>query len=134
MRNKPSLTAADARRMADACRAEAGRAGWAVTIAIVDDGGHLLHLERLDARLSTLAVAIAKARTAALSRQPTASLAARVRDNPGLLALDAMPIQGGVPVMYAGECVGAIGVSGVTPEQDEQVASAGCGALQEAGS
>jgi glc operon protein GlcG len=131
MRSKFCLTAADARLIAAACRAEAERAGWLVTIAIVDDGGHLLHLERLDAKVPTIAVATGKARTAALTHAPSAALANRIKDNPALLALDAMPLQGGVPVIHAGQCVGGIGVSGVLAAQDEQVANAGCAALME---
>lgn len=131
MRTKSCLTAHDVRVIATACRAAAERANWAVTIAIVDDGGHLLYLERLDAKVTTVAVATGKARTAALMRQPSASLASRVKDNPALLALDAMPLQGGVPIFFDGECVGGVGVSGVASEQDEQVANAGCAALLE---
>jgi uncharacterized protein GlcG (DUF336 family) len=129
MRTKHCLSASDARGLAAAARAEAERNGWAVTIAIVDDGGHLLYLERLDARVSTVAVAIAKARTAALSQQPTAALEQRVRDNVAFLALDAMPIPGGLPLRHGDDCVGAVGVSGVTAQQDEQVAKAAVAVL-----
>lgn len=132
MRTKTCLTAADARLIAAACRAEAERQGWAVTIAIVDDGGHLLHLERLDAKVTTIAVATGKARTAALTRMPSSAMADRVKANPAFLALDAMPIQGGLPLVHAGEFIGGVGVSGVTAEQDEEVSRAGCRALESA--
>ena len=130
MHTKPCLNSSDVRQIAAACREYAEKKGWAVTIAIVDDGGHLLHLERLDtAKITTIAVAMGKARTAALTRAPSASLASRIKDNPALLALDAMPLQGGVPIMYRGECVGGVGVSGVLAEQDEEAANAGCAVL-----
>jgi glc operon protein GlcG len=100
-----------------------------MSIAIVDDGGHLLSFERLDARASTITVATGKARTSALMRGPSGALESRIASQPALLALDAMPLQGGLPLMVDGDCVGAIGVSGGTGEQDERVASAGCRAL-----
>lgn len=129
MRQKPCLSHDDVRKVADACRREAAALGLAVTIAIADDGGHLLYLERIEARVSTVAVAIGKARTSALMRGPSGNLEARIASTPALLALDAMPLQGGVPLLYAGECVGAIGISGGTGAQDEQIAAAGCLAL-----
>jgi glc operon protein GlcG len=129
MKQKPCLTTADVQRIAAACRAEAVRNGWSVTIAIVDDGGHLLFLERDGARVSTVQVAIGKARTSALMQYPSGQLQDRIRESPQLLALDAMPLQGGMPLLWAGECVGGIGVSGVRPEEDEQIARAGCTAL-----
>jgi glc operon protein GlcG len=129
MRDRPTLTPDDVQAVMSACRQEAEHQGWKVTIAIVDDGGHLLHLERLGARVTTLDVAIRKARTAALMQQPSGALEARVKDNPALLALDAMPLAGGLPLTWHGECVGGVGVSGVRPEQDEQVARAGCARL-----
>lgn len=125
MRHRPVLTAVDVRALAEACRAEASRQGWAVTIAIVDDGGHLLHLERLDSRPSTVAAATGKARTAALMQMPTGDLEHAVAGNAALLALDALPLRGALPLRWGGAVVGAIGVSGVKPEQDEQVARRG---------
>jgi uncharacterized protein GlcG (DUF336 family) len=100
-----------------------------VTIAIVDDGGHLMHLERLDARVTTVDVAIRKARTAALSRQPSLALEQRARANPVLMALDALPLQGGLPLEHSGDFLGGVGVSGVLAPQDELVAGAGVAAL-----
>ena len=129
MKTKHCLSISDTRIIAAGSRAEAERQGWIVSIAIVDDGGHLLYFERLDAKITTIAVATAKARTAALMRAPSADMARRVKENPAFLALDAMPLQGGVPILYQGDCVGGVGVSGVTAEQDEQVANAGCAAL-----
>ncbi len=125
MREKPCLSANDVGEIAAVCRAAATAIGVPVTIVVSDDGGYMLHLERLDARVSTLESALGKARTAALTRNPTSSLAERVPAMPGLLTMSLTPLGGGVPLMIGGECVGAIGVSGATPQQDEEIATAG---------
>jgi glc operon protein GlcG len=130
MKQKHALTTADVRSIVAACQHEAQRNGWSVTIAIVDDGGHLLFLERDGAKVTTVDVAIRKARTSALAQYPSGTLQKRVREEPQLLALDLMPMQGGMPLLYRGECVGGVGVSGVKPEQDEQIARAGCAVLE----
>lgn len=132
MRNKPALTASDVQQMAAACRAEAEKNKWNVSVAIVDDAGFLLYLERLDgAGPMTAEVAAAKARTAAVTRRSTKMWEELVKDRPVMMKFpDNLPIQGGVPIMAQGECVGAIGVSGVQSQQDEQVASAGVAALK----
>lgn len=130
MRQKPCLTTADLRQIVAACQDEARKNGWQVTLAVVDDGGHLLFLERDGAKLSTIDVAIGKARTAARMQYPSGQLQDRIKDNPQLMALDAMPLQGGLPLLYRGECVGGIGVSGVKPEEDEQIGRRGCDVLQ----
>ncbi len=130
MLQKWSLDSEDVQRIATACRAHALAQGWAVTIAIVDDSGGLLYLERLGARVSTVDVATRKARTAAFTRGPTAAFAQRAKNDTNFLALqDYLPLQGGMPLMWKGECVGGVGVSGVQAEQDEQAARAGCDAL-----
>jgi glc operon protein GlcG len=131
MRTKPSLTAADAERMLTAAKAEAGRRGWNVAIAVVDEGGFLLRLERLDgAGLQTPEVATQKARTAALSRMPTKRLEEITKERPAMLRFpDRLAIQGGLPIMHEGECVGGIGVSGVQSHEDEEIAAAGLAAL-----
>src|SRR3989440_13091130 len=131
MRTKQCLTAADVQKMMAACKAEAAKNNWHVTVAIVDDAGYLLHLERLDgAGPMTAEVAAGKARTAAVTRRPTKFWEDRVKERPVFLKFpDNLPIQGGVPIMYQGECVGAIGVSGVHSHEDEQIANAGIGAL-----
>jgi uncharacterized protein GlcG (DUF336 family) len=127
MRNKPALTASDVQQMAAACRAEAEKNKWNVTVAIVDDAGFLLYLERLDgAGPMTAEMATAKARTAAVTRRSTKAWEDMIKDRPVMMKFpDNMPIQGGVPVMHQNECVGAIGVSGVQSQQDEQIAKAG---------
>jgi uncharacterized protein GlcG (DUF336 family) len=131
MRSRPALTASDVHKMAAACKAEAEKNKWNVTIAIVDDAGHLLYLERLDgAGPMTAEVATSKASTAAIWRRPTKFWEDRVKDRPVFLKFPGnLPIQGGVPIMYQGDCVGAIGVSGVQSHEDEQIANAGIGAL-----
>jgi len=132
MRTRPALTASDVHQMAAACRAEAEKNKWGVTFAIVDDGGFLLYLERLDgAGPMTARVAEMKARTAAITRRPTKVWEDLIKDRPVMMKFpDNLPIQGGVPIVAQGECVGAIGVSGVQSHQDEQVASAGIAALK----
>jgi glc operon protein GlcG len=121
MQQKWILGAEDIMRVAEASRAVAAREGWAVSIAVVDAAGDLLHFQRLGARVSTIA---------AFTLAPSAAFEQRARDNPNFLALrEYMPLQGGVPLMYRGECVGAVGVSGVKAEQDEQVARAGSDTL-----
>jgi len=131
MRTKPALTAADVQKMVAACRGEANKNKWNVTIAVVDDAGYLLHLERLDgAGPMSAEVAADKARTAAVTRRPTKFWEDRVKERPAFLKFPGnLPIQGGVPVMYQGECVGGIGVSGVQSHEDEQIANAGLVAL-----
>lgn len=131
MRNKPVLTASDVQLMAAACRTEAEKNKWNVTIAVVDDAGFLLYLERLDgAGPMTAEVAALKARTAAVTRRPTKVWEDLVKDRPVMMKFpDNLPIQGGVPIMAQGECVGAIGVSGVQSQQDEQIAKAGIASL-----
>jgi len=131
MRTRPALTASDVQRMVAACKAEAAKNKWNVTIAVVDDAGCLLYLERLDgAGPMTAEVATAKARTAAVWRRPTKFWEDRIKERPVFLKFpDNLPIQGGVPIVHQGDCVGAIGVSGVQSHEDEQIAGAGVAAL-----
>ena len=130
MRSKPCLTTADVKILTDACREAIEAGSRTMTFAIVDDGGHLLHLSRDDgARISTIDVATGKARTAAFSRSPTRLMEARLKENPALFFLNAMPMQGGLPILHEGQCVGGIGVSGGTPQQDEDAAEVALAAL-----
>ena len=131
MRTRPALTGADVQKLAAACKAEAAKNKWNVSIAIVDDSGFPLYLERLDgAGPMTAQVAIGKASTAAITRRPTKFWEDRVKERPVFLKFpDNLPIQGGVPIMYQNECVGAIGVAGVQSHEDEQIANAGVAAL-----
>jgi glc operon protein GlcG len=131
MRNRPALTASDVQKMVAACKSEAIKNKWSVSIAVVDDGGYLLYLERLDgAGPVTAEVATQKAITAARTRRPTKFWEDRIKERPSFMKFPGvLPLQGGVPVMYQNECVGAIGVSGVQSHEDEQVANAGASAL-----
>jgi glc operon protein GlcG len=131
MRTKHALTSEDAHKMMAACKAEAQKNNWKVLIVIVDDAAIPLLLERLDgAGPTTAEVALGKARTAALTRQPTKLWEERVKERPAFLNFPAgLAIWGGVPIIYQGECVGAIGVSGVQSQDDEKIASAGVAAL-----
>jgi uncharacterized protein GlcG (DUF336 family) len=131
MRNKPSVTASDVQKMVAACKSEAAKNKWSVSIAVVDDAGYLLYLERLDgAGPVTAEVATEKAVTAARTRRPTKFWEDRLKERPAFMKFPGvLPLQGGVPVMYQNECVGAIGVSGVQSHEDEQIANAGAAAL-----
>lgn len=131
MRTRLCLTAADVRILMQAARAEAEGLELEVSIAIVDEAGILLALERLDgARLHTPEAAWLKSRTAAIARTPTASLEAQVHANPALLSFPGrMPLAGGMPLLHGGEVVGGVGSSGAQPEQDERVCQAALDAL-----
>ncbi len=131
MRTKRALSLSDARRMIDAARAEAEQRRWNVSIAVVDDGGFLLLLERMDgAPLPSAEIATRKAWTAAMLRLPTKALEEVVKERPALVAFPGqLRVQGGLPIQVEGECVGAVGVSGVASHEDEQVARAGIAAL-----
>ena len=133
MRQKPALTSTDCHKMMAACVAEANKNKWAVTIAIVDDSGAALLLERLDgcgAIAST--VAMGKAQTSALTKRPSKFFEDRVKERPGFVTFPTPGVmfQGGVPIVHQGECVGAIGVSGVLSAQDAQIARAGIDGLK----
>ncbi|MBK7062704.1 MAG: heme-binding protein [Rubrivivax sp.] len=132
MKNKPLLTLDDCRRIAAAAEAEALKNGWAVSLAIVDDGGHLLWLQRLDAAAPISAqIAPAKARTAALGRRESKVYEDMI--NQGRYSFLSAPLEGmlegGVPIMVDGHCLGAVGVSGVKSNEDVQIARAGIAAL-----
>ena len=130
MRNKPCLTEADILKAMAACRAEADKNNWKVAIAIVDDGGYLLHFNRMeDVAPVSAEVAIGKARTAAMTRRPSKFFEDRVKERAFANFPAGLLIQGAVPVMAGNECVGAIGVSGVASHEDEQIAKAGVAAL-----
>jgi uncharacterized protein GlcG (DUF336 family) len=133
MNTKPFLSLDDVKRVAAASEAQARAHGWAVTIAIVDDGGHLLWLQRLDGAAPVSAhIAPAKARTAALGRRESKVYEEAI--NQGRTSFLSVPeiealLEGGVPVMVDGHCLGAVGVSGVKSNEDAQIAKAGIAAL-----
>ena len=134
MLSKMVLELEDVRKIAAAAEAEAKANNWPVTIAIVDDGGHLLWLQRLDgAAPISASIAPAKAKTSALGRRES-----RVYEeiiNNGRTSFLSAPVldgmlEGGVPIMADGQCIGAIGVSGVKSSEDAQIASAGIAAMR----
>jgi glc operon protein GlcG len=131
MRDKPCLTAADVETAVAACKAEAQKNKWNVSIAVVDDGGYLLAFWRMDGAPPISAeVAIGKAHTSAMTKRPSKFFEDRVKERPAFVGFPAgILIQGGVPILHKGECVGAIGVSGVQSSEDEQIAQAGAAAL-----
>lgn len=133
MKSKPVLQLSDVKLMAAAAEAEALKNNWAVSIAIVDDGGHLLWLQRLDGVAPISAqIAPAKARTAALGCRESRIYEEIINGGrvsflsaPGLEGL----LEGGVPIMKDGHCLGAVGVSGVKSSEDAQIARAGIAAI-----
>lgn len=131
MQQKNSIDLEDARRIAAAAEQEAASNGWQVAIAIVDNGGHLLYLQRDQVQLGSIEVAITKARSALGFRRPTLHWQDVIdTGKPSYLGLTgAFPVEGGVPLEYEGAVVGAIGVSGVRANQDAMVARAGAAAL-----
>lgn len=132
MKTRPELTLEDCAKISAAAQAEARRNSWIVAIAILDDGGHLLHFARMDgATPANAAIAVEKARTAAMSRRSSGLWEQRIKEGrtamlkmPGIL-----PVQGGLPIRADGACVGAVGVSGAQSHEDEQIAQAGIDAL-----
>ena len=130
----PPISREAARHAATAALAEAARNNWTMVAAIVDPGGHLVYLERMDdVQIGSVVVAQTKARSAALFKRPTKALQdALAAGGEGLrvLALEgAVPVEGGVPLIVDGKFVGAIGLSGGTSAQDGQCANAAAAAI-----
>ncbi len=126
------LTLAEARKLVAAAEADAAKINLAVAVAVVDEGGHLLMFERMDdAQLASVKIAIAKARSALMYKRPTKIFEdAVVGGRSVILSLpDALPIEGGLPLVAAGKPVGAIGISGGTPQQDGAIAAAAAAGL-----
>jgi glc operon protein GlcG len=127
-----TLSLAAAKKIAAAAEAEAAKNKWTMAIAVLDDGGHLLYLERMDGtQIGSIEVAQGKARTAVHFKRPSKIFEDAIAANHLTLITIAgvTAIRGGLPVMVDGEAVGAIGVSGGDPQQDEQCAEAGLAAL-----
>ncbi len=132
MINKPVLTLDDAKKIAAAAETEALRNSWRVVIAIVDDGGHLLYLQRNHGtQFGSVEIAIQKARAAVAFQRPTKVTEDAVMGGRLIhLALPgALPAEGGVPIMHENQIIGGIGVSGVRSSEDGQIAQAGVAAL-----
>lgn len=129
---RQALTLDGAKRIMAAAEAEATKNKWTVAIAIVDEAGDLIALHKIDdTQAGSIDIAIAKARTSARMKRPTKALEDAVAGGRNaLLGVEGlMPLEGGVPITVGGRIVGAVGVSGVTSQQDAQVAMAGIAAL-----
>ena len=130
---KKALTLDGARKIAAAAAAEARKRNARVVIAVVDDGGSLILLERLDdTQVASVDVGIGKARTAAIFRRPSKVFEDQIREGrvAALALTGATPLQGGIPIVFEGKVIGAIGVSGETPALDEEIAKAGADAAK----
>jgi uncharacterized protein GlcG (DUF336 family) len=130
--DRKALTLDGAKRILAAAEAEAMKNKWTVAIAIVDEAGELVAFHKIDdTQAGSIDIAIGKARTAARMKRPTKALEDAVASGRTvLLAVDGLvPLEGGVPITVEGRVIGAVGVSGVTSQQDAQVAQAGIAAL-----
>lgn len=132
MRTVSVLTHADCKEIAAAAVAEAVKNKWAVSIAILDAGGNVIHLEKMDGSNNlSPEIATRKGRTAALTGRPSQMWEQRIKDGrTSMLAMPLLPVQGGVPIMAGGDCIGGVGVSGVQSHEDEQIANAGIASLK----
>ena len=131
--DKKTLTLEAAMRLAARAAEEARARGVGVVIAVVDDGGHLIVLRRMDdAQVASVNVGIGKARTAAIYRRPSRDFEEQIRAGrlAALALADSTPLQGGIPIKLNGKVIGAIGVSGDTPQVDEAIAIAGATAFK----
>ena len=130
--DKKTLTLSAARRVVAASEAEATKRGLGVVIVVVDDAGTVIELTRMDsAQVASVNVGIGKARTAAIYRRPSRVFEEQIRDGriAALALADATPLQGGIPIVINGQVVGAVGVSGDSPQVDEDIAIAGAKAI-----
>jgi uncharacterized protein GlcG (DUF336 family) len=136
MTDKKALTLTAAKKIAAAAEQTAAQNTWTVVVAIVDDGGHLVYLSRIDGtQYGSVEVAIRKAKTSAAFKRPTKALEDAIAGGrTALLGLEGgvVPLEGGVPLVLDGKVIGAIGVSGVTSQQDGVVAKAGADAVASA--
>jgi len=132
--DKKVLTLAAARKVIGAAEAEARARTLGVVIVVVDDAGNVIQLSRMDAaQVASVNVGIGKARTAAIYRRPSRVFEEQIRNGrvAALALADATPLQGGVPIVIDGKVVGAVGVSGDSPQADEEIAMAGARALEQ---
>lgn len=131
--DKQVLSLAAARKIVAAAEAEARTRGLGVVIVVVDDTGNIIQLTRMDsAQVASVNVGIGKARTAAIYRRPSRIFEEQIKNGrvAALALADATPLQGGVPISIGGKIVGAVGVSGDSPQADEEIALAGAKAVQ----
>jgi uncharacterized protein GlcG (DUF336 family) len=132
MKSMLSIDLADAKRIAAAAEAEAAKNKWNVVIAILDGGGHLVYLQRMDGtQLGSIDVAQAKAKSALLFKRPSKNWEAMLADGRlGYLSMpNLLPLEGGIPILSNETVVGAIGISGVKSNEDAIIAAAGAAAL-----
>jgi len=130
MQNRPTLMSADTLKIVAACKAEAQKNKWAMCIAVADAAGTLVHFERMDGSLPvSVEAAQGKAKASALMRAPSSAIAGILNEYPGAIGLPGLLVAGAVPLMYQGECVGAVAASGAAGHEDEQVAKAGAATL-----
>ncbi len=129
--DKKVLTLEAAKKLAAAAEAEATKNKWTVVITIVDEGGHPIYLQRIDGtQTGSIDVALRKAKTAVGFKRSTKVFEDAIAGGRNaIIALGALPLEGGLPLIVGGQVIGAIGVSGVTSQQDGQVAKAGADAL-----
>ena len=135
--DKKVLSLAAARKVIAAAEAEAASRALGVVIVVVDDAGNVIQLSRMDtAQVASVSVGIGKARTAAIYRRPSRDFEEQIRNGrvAALALADATPLQGGVPIIVEGKVVGAVGVSGDSPQADEEIAMAGARVLEKIGS
>lgn len=130
---RKALTLAAAKEMASAAEAEARKNNWNVVICIVDEGGHLIYLQRMDeTQIASVEIAQGKARTAVMYKRPTKAMEDAVAGGRTVMMRlpGALPVEGGLPVTVDGRIIGGIGVSGVMSSQDAQIARAGLTAVE----
>ena len=129
---KKALSLDAARTMAAAAEAFARKNNWSVTLAILDDGGHLLYFQRMDGvSIGAIEVCLRKAESAVKFKRPGKAFADRIPGQPQVMVIPgAFPFEGGLPIVAGGEVIGGIGVSGATAEQDAMIAQAGLDALE----
>lgn len=133
MLDKKALSIAEAKKIAAAAMEEANKNNWTVVVAILDDGGNLMYLERKDGtQLAAATIAVGKAKGALFFKRPSKALEEAAAQRPAFHTLnrEVTMIEGGVLLMYNNQIVGSIGVSGVTSQQDAQIAIAGAAALK----
>ena len=134
MLDKKALSIVEAKKIAAAAMAEAEKNNWTVVVAIIDDGGHLMYLERRDGtQLASSEIAVGKARAALYFKRPSKSLQDAInggRPSSATLNREVVMVEGGLMLKYQNQIVGAIGVSGVASEQDAAVAKAGVDSLK----